>query len=62
MRINSVMNAACRAPFEGIGKPEPLMGNLADYSSRRIDDVKRLVCAVDDVEVTAISCRLHDDD
>ena len=27
-RINTLINAACRDPFTGIGKPEPLMGNL----------------------------------
>ena len=28
-RINSLIAAAAREPFAGIGKPEPLMGNLA---------------------------------
>ena len=61
-RINSLIDAACRKPFEGIGKPEPLVGNLAGYWSRRIDDVNRLVYAVDDVDITVISCRFHYDD
>ncbi len=46
-------------PFEGIGKPEPLLGYLSGYWSRRIDDVHRLVYAVDDVELTVIACRGH---
>lgn len=32
-----------RTPFEGIGKPEPLKGDLTGYWSRRIDDEHRLV-------------------
>jgi toxin YoeB len=42
-RINVLIAAATREPFTGIGKPEPLMGNLAGYWSRRIDDALRLV-------------------
>ena len=61
-RINSLIDAACREPFEGIGKPEPLVGNLAGYWSRRIDEVNRLVYAVDDADITVISCRFHYDD
>ena len=61
-RVNSLIGATCREPFEGIGKPEPLVGNLAGYWSRRIDDVNRLVYAVDDVDITVISCRFHYDD
>ena len=58
-RINLLIDAAKRDPFEGIGKPEPLLGNLSGYWSRRIDDVHRLVYAVDDVELTVIACRGH---
>jgi hypothetical protein len=48
-----------RITSAGIGKPEPLLGNLSGYWSRRIDDVHRLVYAVDDVELTVIACRGH---
>ena len=57
--FNLLIDAARRGPFEGIGKPEPLLGNLSGYWSRRIDDVHRLVYAVDDVELTVIACRGH---
>ncbi|EJB8458636.1 type II toxin-antitoxin system YoeB family toxin, partial [Acinetobacter baumannii] len=30
-------------PFDGIGKPEPLLGDLAGLWSRRIDEKNRLV-------------------
>lgn len=60
-RINTLIEAAARDPFDGIGKPEPLVGNLTGYWSRRIDDVNRLVYAVDDVDIDVIACRLHYD-
>jgi toxin YoeB len=46
----------------GIGKPEPLMGNLLGYWSRRIDETHRLVYAVDDADLDVIACRGHYDD
>ena len=58
-RINLLIDVARRDPFKSIGKPEPLLGNLSGYWSWRIDDVHRLVYAVDDVELTVIACRGH---
>ena len=58
-RINKLIQDAQRSPFEGIGKPEPLKENLAGFWSRRIDDTNRLVYAVDDNQLTIISCRYH---
>ena len=56
-RINLLIEAARREPFAGIGKPEPLLGNLAGYWSRRIDDTHRLVYAVDDADFDVIACQ-----
>ncbi len=50
-----------RNPFDGIGKPEPLKGNLAGLWSRRIDEEHRLVYAVEDKAVLIFSCRGHYD-
>ena len=61
-RINLLIEAARRKPFAGIGKPEPLLGNLAGYWSRRIDATHRLVYAVDDADIDVIACRGHYDD
>jgi toxin YoeB len=61
-RINLLIEAARRDPFSGIGKPEPLLGNLSGYWSRRIDEVNRLVYAVDDIDLDVIACRGHYDD
>lgn len=58
-RINVLIKDAQRSPFEGIGKPEPLKGNLSGFWSRRIDEVNRLVYAVQDDELEIISCRYH---
>lgn len=48
-----------RDPFTGIGKPEPLKGELSGYWSRRIDDEHRLVYRADDNEVKILKARYH---
>ncbi len=58
-RINQLITATARAPFEGIGKPEPLRGDLTGYWSRRIDDKNRLVYRASDSELIIIACRFH---
>lgn len=58
-RINQLIQATCRTPFEGIGKPEPLKENLTGYWSRRIADDHRLVYRVTDSEIVIIACRYH---
>lgn len=60
-RINLLINASIREPFEGIGKPEPLLGNLSGFWSRRIDDKHRLVYAVTEADFTVLACRGHYD-
>jgi toxin YoeB len=58
-RINKLIEATIRLPFEGIGKPEALKENLGGFWSRRIDDTNWLVYAVDDEYLTIIACRYH---
>lgn len=58
-RINRLLKDIQRAPFEGIGKPEPLKENLSGFWSRRIDDTNRLVYVIEDEHLTIISCRYH---
>lgn len=60
-RINVLVNEAARDPFAGIGKPEPLRGNLAGYWSRRIDDTNRLVYRATETQLIVIACRFHYD-
>ncbi|NJM76633.1 MAG: Txe/YoeB family addiction module toxin [Acaryochloridaceae cyanobacterium RU_4_10] len=58
-RINKLIEATLREPFEGIGKPEPFKENLTGFWSRRIDDTHRLLYAVKDDYLTIIACRYH---
>ena len=58
-RINDLIKACQRTPFEGLGKPEPLKENLSGFWSRRIDDTNRLVYEVSDSDISIISCRYH---
>lgn len=58
-RINKLISNVKRAPFEGIGKPEPLKENLSGFWSRRIDDTHRFVYAVTETHITVIACRYH---
>ncbi len=58
-RINTLIRDVQRAPFEGIGKPEPLKHYLSGFWSRRIDDEHRLVYAVQDGCILVAQCRYH---
>jgi toxin YoeB len=42
-RLNAVIKDVGRSPFEGIGKPEPLKGDLSGWWARRITSEHRLV-------------------
>ncbi len=42
-RINQIVRDIQRSPYAGIGKPEPLKGELSGWWSRRIDEKNRLV-------------------
>lgn len=42
-RVNELIKATRRQPFKGIGKPEPLKGDLRGWWSRRITDEHRFV-------------------
>ena len=48
-----------RTPFEGIGKPEPLKGNLKGFWSRRITDEHRMVYEASDQEISIHALRGH---
>jgi len=58
-RVNLLIKDVMRDAFEGIGKPEPLKGNLSGYWSRRIDGEHRLVYQVFGDEILIVSCRFH---
>ena len=58
-RINQLIQACLRNPFEGIGKPEPLRESLSGCWSRRIDAEHRLVYRVDGTVLVILACRYH---
>lgn len=58
-RINELIRDMVRNPFEGIGKPEKLKGNLSGFLSRRINSEHRLVYVVDEKVIYIISCKGH---
>lgn len=58
-RIVRLVAEIQRDPFTGIGKPQPLRGELSGYWSRRIDDQHRLVYRADDEEIKILKARYH---
>jgi toxin YoeB len=58
-RIVRLIAEIQREPFTGIGKPEPLRGELSGYWSRRIDDQHRLVYRANDEEIKILKARYH---
>lgn len=61
-RINALIKDMQRAPYEGLGKPEPLKGNLTGWWSRRIDETNRIVYKVKDDALVIAACRNHYND
>lgn len=58
-RINALVRDIERDNFTGIGKPEPLKGELSGFWSRRIDDTNRLVYRIAFETLEIVSCRGH---
>ncbi len=58
-RINKLIEESLRDPFKGIGKPEPLKGELQGCWSRRINEEHRLVYLADDERIIILQCRYH---
>jgi toxin YoeB len=58
-KINDLIDACIADPFRGIGKPEPLKGNLTGLWSRRIDREHRLVYAVEADVIYIVASRYH---
>ena len=59
-RINTLIKDIERNGFaRGIGKPEPLRGDLSGFWSRRIDEKNRLVYRANGVNLEIVSCKTH---
>ncbi len=63
-RLNALIEDCWRNPFKGLGKPEPLKGDLAGWWSRRITGDHRLVYRIagkpgGDQRIEIAACRYH---
>lgn len=58
-RINALIDACLRDPFEGIGKPEQLKYGAQGAWSRRITEEHRLVYLVDRDDLIVLQARYH---
>ena len=58
-RINALLKDIQRESYDGIGKPEPLKGNLSGWWSRRIDDTNRIVYREKDGAIIIASVKGH---
>lgn len=61
-KINTHLKDIERNGNEGIGKPEPLTGDLSGFWSRRINQKDRLIYALEMDQIIIIACRYHYDD
>jgi toxin YoeB len=60
-KINDLICEIQQTPYEGSGKPEPLMFDLAGFWSRVADKDHRLVYQVIEGEILIYSCRYYYD-
>ena len=58
-RINTLIKDIERNGNEGIGKPEPLTGDLSGFWSRRINEKDRLVYQIDGDTINILECLYH---
>ena len=58
-RINALLQDISRNGFTGIGKPEPLKGDLSGFWSRRIDDTNRLIYRIANDQIEVVQCKGH---
>lgn len=58
-RLNGLIKECTRTPFSGMGKPEPLKGDLSGWWSRRLDREHRLVYRAEDDRLLIAQCRYH---
>lgn len=58
-RLLRIIEDLQRAPFEGIGKPDPLRHDLSGYWSRRINEEHRLIYKVANNELWIVRASYH---
>ena len=62
-RINDLIKETMRTPFAGMGRPEPLVGDMKGFWSRRITQEHRLVYRIsgkgNEQTLEIAACRFH---
>jgi toxin YoeB len=58
-RVNKLLRDIERNGYNGIGKPEPLKGNLSGFWSVKIDDKNRIVFRIEDDKLEIWQCGSH---
>lgn len=58
-RIIELIKDIDKNGYSGIGKPEKLKGDLANYYSRRIDKKNRIVYKIQDGKILTAQCGSH---
>ncbi|MDR0783308.1 MAG: Txe/YoeB family addiction module toxin [Propionibacteriaceae bacterium] len=61
-RLNQLITDIQRDGTSGIGKPEPLSGELSGFFSRRIDERHRLIYRIVDGTIEIVQCQGHYND
>ncbi len=61
-RLLGLIKETKRNPFGGLGKPEPLRGDLAGWWSKRIDQEHRLIYRVEGDSLIIAQAKGHYDD
>ena len=55
-KANELIKDIERNGYTGLGKPEPLKGDLSGYYSRRIDESNRIVYKIENNEIFIVYC------
>lgn len=58
-RVNAPIRDIERNGYSGMGKPEPLRGNLSGWWSVRIDAANRIVFKIESEPLVIFACRGH---
>ncbi len=58
-KLNTLIEDIVRNGNKGLGKPEPLIGDLTGFWSRRLTVKDRLVYTIEDDSVLIVKCRNH---
>lgn len=58
-KTNELLKNIERTPFDGLGKPEPLTGDLSGFWSRRIDEFNRIVYKIEEGVLYIVYCGTH---